>query len=256
VINRVELKGATAVVAGGCGGIGTAVCVRLAEEGARIAVLDLVPPDELESKLAERGLELWYARTDLADPASIADGFRALDDALDAPRVLVNAAGVGGSAPCLELTVQQWDETLAVNARGLFFASQAAARRMKGQGVGSIVNILSTASVQGFAGGSAYCASKGAALLVTRTLAIELAQHGITVNGVAPGTVRTPMSVDYIATSSIAGHELSRTPLGRFGEPEEIAEVVAFLCTRASWITGEVIYVDGGFLATGMPVLD
>jgi NAD(P)-dependent dehydrogenase (short-subunit alcohol dehydrogenase family) len=166
----------------------------------------------------------------------------------------VNVAGIGGSSSCLETTVEEWDDTLSVNARGLFFASQHAARRMKHAGGGRIVNILSTASELGFAEGVAYCASKGAALLVTRTMAVELAPHGIAVNGVGPGTVVTPMSKDYVTNDAIAGPELARTPMGRFGQPGEIAEAVAFLAIRAAWMTGEVIYVDGGFMATGMPL--
>ncbi|HWF51839.1 MAG TPA: SDR family oxidoreductase, partial [Solirubrobacteraceae bacterium] len=100
-----------------------------------------------------------------------------------------------------------------------------------------------------------YCASKGAALLLTRTLAIELAPDGIVVNGVAPGTIQTEMGADYLAGGPIAEHELSRTPLGRFGQPEDIAEAVAWLLSDARWLTGQVIYVDGGFMAAGLPYL-
>ena len=113
----------------------------------------------------------------------------------------------------------------------------------------------STASAQGFALESAYCASKGAVLLLTRVLAVELAPLGITVNGVGPGTVETAMGKDYLARGPIAGHELSRTPMGRFGKPADIAEAVCFLVSDATWLTGQAIYVDGGFLATGLPLL-
>ena len=144
---------------------------------------------------------------------------------------------------------------MSVNARGVFLSCQEAARRMRAAGEGRIVNILSTASAQGFALESAYCASKGAVLLLTRVLAVELAPLGITVNGVGPGTVETAMGRDYLARGPIAGHELSRTPMGRFGQPADIAETVCFLVTEATWLTGQAIYVNGGFLATGLPVL-
>ena len=127
---------------------------------------------------------------------------------------------------------------------------------MAEQGEGRIVNVLSTAAFQGFALESAYCASKGAALLLTRTMAIELAPLGIAVNAVAPGTVRTAMGSAYLGDGPIAAHELSRTPLGRLGAPEDIAEAIAFLAGPASWTTGTVLAVDGGFLAAGLPALD
>jgi NAD(P)-dependent dehydrogenase (short-subunit alcohol dehydrogenase family) len=158
--------------------------------------------------------------------------------------------------PFLDTTPAVWDRTMNVNARGMFFCCQAAARRMRRVGGGRIVNILSTASAQGFALESAYCASKGAALLLTRTLAIELAPDGILVNGVGPGTVQTEMGADYLSGGPIAAHELSRTPLARFGTAEDIAETVVWLLTRAGWLTGQAIYVDGGFLAAGLPYLD
>jgi NAD(P)-dependent dehydrogenase (short-subunit alcohol dehydrogenase family) len=251
-----ELEGRIAVVTGGSRGIGQAVCVRLAAERARIAILDVLPPDETRALLTEFRADAWFAQTDLARPEEIEAAFARLDEECGVPAVLVNAAGIFADVPFLETTVDLWDRVMNVNARGLFFASQAAARRMRGNGGGRIVNIVSTAAAQGFALESVYCASKGAALLLTRTFAIELARDGIVVNAVGPGTVQTAMGADYLGNGPIAAHELSRTPLGRFGRPEEIAEAVAFLATRASWVTGEVLYVDGGFLAAGLSLLE
>jgi NAD(P)-dependent dehydrogenase (short-subunit alcohol dehydrogenase family) len=251
-----ELEGRIALVTGGSRGIGQAVCVRLAADGARIAILDVLPPDETRSLLLEPEADLWFAETDLARPGQIEAAFTRLEDEWGIPAVLVNVAGVFADVPFLETTVEVWDRIMNVNARGLFFASQSAARRMRRNGGGRIVNILSTASAQGFALESVYCASKGAALLLTRTLAIELARDGIVVNGVGPGTVQTPMGADYLGEGPIGEHELARTPLARFGRPEDIAEAVAFLATRASWTTGQVLYVDGGFLAAGLPLLE
>lgn len=250
------LEGEIAVVTGGSRGIGQAVSLRLAAEGARIAILDLEPPEETQSRLGERGAMAWFARTDVAEPAEIEEAFARLEAEWGLPRVLVNVAGVFVEAHCLDTTPEQWDRVMGVNARGLFFCSQAAARRMRRNGGGRIVNILSTASAQGFALESAYCASKGAALLVTRTMAVELAPDGILVNGVGPGTVETAMGAAYLGEGPIRPHELSRTPLGRLGRPEDVAEAVAYLATRASWMTGQVVYVDGGFLAAGLPLLE
>jgi NAD(P)-dependent dehydrogenase (short-subunit alcohol dehydrogenase family) len=251
-----SLAGEIAVVTGGSRGIGRAVCRRLADEGAQIAILDLLPPDGTAELLPAKS-PLWFAETDLSEPAVIERSFARLEDEWGVPRVLVNVAGVySGLVPFLEITQEQWDREVNVNARGVFFASQSAARRMRLNGGGSIVNILSTAAAQGFALASAYCASKGAVLLITRALAVELAPHGIVVNGVGPGSVTAPTSDAYLAETAIADHERTRTPLPRLGRPEDIAEAVAFLAARATWLTGQAIYVDGGFLAAGLPYLE
>jgi NAD(P)-dependent dehydrogenase (short-subunit alcohol dehydrogenase family) len=251
-----ELDGQIAVVTGGSRGIGRGVCLRLAREGARVAILDLDPADQTRQLISEQGGESWFRTTDVSNPDSIEGAFESLEAEWGIPRALANVAGVFEDVPFLDTTEAIWDWTMGVNAKGMFFCCQSAARRMRQAGGGRIVNILSNASAQGFALESAYCASKGAALLLTRTLAIELAGDGIVVNGVGPGTIETEMGADYLAGGPIADHELARTPLGRFGQPADIAEAVTWLLTRASWLTGQVIYVDGGFLAAGLPYLD
>jgi NAD(P)-dependent dehydrogenase (short-subunit alcohol dehydrogenase family) len=252
---QLDIGDRVAVVTGAAQGIGRAVALRLAEEGARLVLLDIADARETAAAIESRGGDVWEHRTDLSDVGSITAAFRELDGHWGPPAVLVNAAGVFADQPFLETPPEVYDQIMAVNARGVFFCSQAAALRMATAG-GRIINILSTASAQGFALESAYCASKGAALLLTRTMAVELARYGIQVNGVGPGTVRTAMGGEYLGDGPIAPHELARTPLGRFGEPEDIADAVAFLATRASWMTGQVLYVDGGFLAAGLPWLE
>ena len=187
----VESDGAIAVVTGGSRGIGQGVCVRLADEGMRIAILDVSAPDDTRAALERKGADVWFATTNVAEQAEIEDAFARLDREWGAPRVLVNVAGVFADVPFLDTTPEVWDRVMNVNARGLFFCSQAAARRMRRNGGGRIVNILSTASAQGFALEIVYCASKCAALLLTRTLAVELAEDGIVVNGVRPGPIET-----------------------------------------------------------------
>jgi NAD(P)-dependent dehydrogenase (short-subunit alcohol dehydrogenase family) len=252
----VDLEGRVAVVTGGAQGIGRATCLRLARAGARVAILDVGVPEETLALLRDAGADAWSAVTDVADEASVDAAFVALDREWGPPAVLANVAGVFADVPFLETPVDVWERMLAVNARGVFLCSQRAATRMAAAGGGRIVNVLSTASFQGFALESAYCASKGAALLLTRVMAVELAPLGIAVNGVAPGTVETAMGAAYLGEGPIATHELSRTPLGRRGAPEDIAEAIAFLAGPASWTTGAVLCVDGGFLAAGLPVLE
>ena len=243
------------VVTGGAQGIGRGIALRLSAAGGRIAIFDAQPATETLSRLRELGRPALGVEVDVADAADVARAYERLDAELGSPYALVNAAGIFADTPFLETPVSVWDRVMSVNARGVFLSCQEAARRMSGAGGGRIVNILSTASAQGFALESAYCASKGAVLLLTRVLAVELAPLGITVNGVGPGTVETAMGKDYLARGPIAGHELSRTPMGRFGQPADIAEAVHFLVSEATWLTGQAIYVDGGFLATGLPLL-
>jgi 3-oxoacyl-[acyl-carrier protein] reductase len=251
-----KLEGKTAVVTGGSQGIGRAVSRRLGAAGLRVAVLDVQSSEETVSELRAAGVESLSVTTDVSDERSVEEAFAVIDQRFGAPWILANVAGVFADVPFLETSVELWDRMIAINATGPFLCSQAAARRMRRSGGGRIVNILSTAAAQAFALESAYCASKGAALLLTRVMAVELAQYEITVNGVGPGTVRTEMGGDYLAGGPIAEHELSRTPMGRFGEPADIAEAVAFFATAASWVTGQVLYVDGGFMAAGLPMLD
>jgi glucose 1-dehydrogenase len=251
-----ELDRKVAVVTGGSQGIGQAVCLRLAAEGARIAILDAKPAEETRARIQAMGGDVWFAETDITDTAGVEHAFERLERELGPPAVLANVAGVFADIPFIETPVSVWDHIMAVNARGTFLCGQRAARSMVKTGGGRIVNILSTAAEQGFALEAAYCASKGAALLLTKVMAIELAPYGIMVNGVGPGTVQTPMGATYLAGGPIAEHELQRTPMRRLGTPDDIAEAVAFLATRATWITGQAIYVDGGFLAAGLPLLD
>ncbi|CDR06437.1 SDR family NAD(P)-dependent oxidoreductase [Streptomyces iranensis] len=243
------------VVTGASQGIGQGVALRMARTGSRIAILDRQPAEETTELLTQQGADWWQYEVDIAEAGQVAEAFSRMENEFGVPYALVNAAGVFADKPFLDTPVEVWDRVLAVNARGAFLTCQEAGRRMRDHGGGRIVNILSTAAAQGFAQETAYCASKGAALLLTRTLAVEFAQYGITVNGVGPGTVETPMGGDYLGDGPIAGHELARTPLGRFGQPADIAEAVAFFIGGATWVTGQALYVDGGFLAAGLPLL-
>jgi 3-oxoacyl-[acyl-carrier protein] reductase len=248
------LAGRVVVVTGAAQGIGQGIAIALADAGARVAVLDRQPADATLEMVTGAGSEGWQCSVDISDAASVADAYDRLGAEFGSPYGLVNAAGILADVPFLDTSVDVWDKVMNVNARGTFLSCQEAAKRMRDSGGGRIVNILSTASAQGFAWESAYCASKGAVLLLTRVLAIELAQYGITVNGIGPGSVETPMGADYLR-GPVVEHELSRTPLQRFGRPADIAAAARFFLSEASWVTGQALYVDGGFLAAGLPLL-
>lgn len=244
-------KGAVAVITGAGGGIGRAVGRRLAGAGARLALIDL-DGEALDRAVAEVGNEGGEAAGFVADVADAAAMERVAADVaagLGACAVLVNNAGVllrgrfaDAAAPA------QWSRTLGVNLGGAFFASRAFLPALKAT-QGCIVNIASVHSFTAVGNSAAYTASKGGLKQFTQALAVELAADGIRVNAVAPGAVRTGMTGEAADLEGPNGF-LTRVPLRRLGEPEEVAHAVLFLASRqASYITGVTLPVDGGYLA-------
>lgn len=236
------------VVTGGSGGIGSVICRRFLGEGDRVVNLDREPfPGGDPAGLVTLGC-------DLADPASIASAFAAADVAHDtAPlAVLVCCAAMSRAAPFLDVPIADLEQMLAVNVRGTFLCGQEAGRRMRDRGGGHIVIITSIAGAQAWAQESVYCLTKAAQASLVQAMAIELAPFGILVNAVAPGIIEVESKgMAGTRQGEVLRHELERFPLGRFGRPEEIADAVHHL-THVTWMTGQTIYADGGFLATGL----
>jgi NAD(P)-dependent dehydrogenase (short-subunit alcohol dehydrogenase family) len=246
------MKGLHAAVTGGGSGIGAAVAQTLAKEGARITILG-------RSIERLRALELAGAHcvsADVADPESVRAGFRGAVEALGPIDILVNNAGQVESEPFTRTTLEQWQRTLAVNLTGAFLCTQQVIGDMCGRGFGRIVNVASTAALKGYAYVSAYCAAKHGVLGLTRSLALEVARRGVTVNAVCPGYTDTEFVERAVAqiraktgrSTEEARAELVRVnPQGRLVQPREVALVVLWLCQDdAASVTGQAIAVAGG----------
>jgi NAD(P)-dependent dehydrogenase (short-subunit alcohol dehydrogenase family) len=239
-----RLAGKFALVTGAATGIGRALAAGLAEEGAIVHANDLHPPEATLEELpaARRGLALPY---DISSTSEIAEMFRRLDR-LD---VLVNCAGLTGWIDLAAPDEETWDRVIGTNLKGTFFCSTAAVPLLRAQG-GSIVNISSVVAVRGLTGLSAYAASKGGINSLTVQLACELAPQGIRVNGIAPGATNVERNLR--ADPQYAEAWAPLIPLGRVAEPEEMVGPAVFLASHDSaHVTGQTIYVDGGWTSAG-----
>ena len=243
-----------AVVTGGALGIGMAIATRLAQDGLRVLVSDL---DEAKAAgtaaaLRDKGLSAEPLGLDVSSAESIAAAFAKVKERHGRCDVLVNNAGVAKTFPFLEFPLDNFLTTMAVNVTGPLLCSQAAARLMAPRRWGRIINIASVAGVRSVGSGrTAYGTSKAALIGLTRQIASELAELGITANAVAPGPVDTPMT-KVLHSDEFRGAYTAAIPMKRYGSPEEIAALVSFLASENSdYITGAVIPVDGGFLAAG-----
>ncbi|WP_449277794.1 SDR family NAD(P)-dependent oxidoreductase [Leucobacter sp. GX24907] len=248
------LAGQTALITGAAGGLGRAHARALGVAGARLILADRdeESSEDAATALREEGFDAEGLRMNVLDLAQIDLAFTELDARDRAPSIVVNNAGVSIPHDALEASPQEFDLTFGVNARGAYFVAQAAARRMRERGAGSIVNIASIGAftVDGRQS-SVYDASKAAIAHMTTNMAYEWAPYGIRVNTIAPGYIHTAMTTQFLQDRSIEQEVVdTRIPLGRIGEPHDLSGALVYLCSpSAAWVTGQAIVVDGGWMS-------
>ena len=248
-----RLSGKNGLVTGGSQGIGQGIALRLAEEGANVAVNYNRGREGAEDTVTRIRALGRNAVAIQADVGKSEDAQRMVDDAVRAfgsIEILVNNSGIEKSAAFVDVTAQDYQAVINVNMSGPFFATQAFARhRRDAKGPGKVINNSSVHEELPFPNFTAYCMSKGALKMMMRNLAIELAPLGITVNNVAPGAIETPINQKLLNDPKLLNPLLENIPLHRLGKPEDVAGVVAFLASSdADYITGTTIFVDGGLL--------
>jgi NAD(P)-dependent dehydrogenase (short-subunit alcohol dehydrogenase family) len=239
-----RLVGRAAIVTGAGRGIGAAIAAALHAEGARLALLDV----DAEVKAMADQLDGTAVQVDLADPRAAAAATEHAIEVLGGVDVLVNNAGILRPAPLLEITVEDWDLTQAVNARAMLLTTQVAGKAMIAAGRGAIVNIASMAAKEGAAHQAAYAASKAAVIAFTQVTAKELGPHGVRANCICPGYVLTEMGAA-TRTREMVTAWTARSPLGRLGTPDDVARMAVFLASEeSSYCTGQAFNVTGGMI--------
>lgn len=246
--------GQAVLVTGGASGLGRAIVKAFADAGAKIAVADRDAAGaarEVE-QLHAQGIEAIAIEVDVADSGQVQSMVDRTVAELGGLDVLVHSAGVGVERRFLDTTDEEWRRIIDIDLTGTFYCMRAAGRIMAERGYGRIVTLASTAGVRGGTGRAAYGASKGGVINLTKVLAIELAENGVTVNALAPGAIETEMVKKMHSPETRLNYRRA-VPMDRYGDPEEVAHAALYLASRgASYVTGHILAVDGGFLAAGV----
>jgi NAD(P)-dependent dehydrogenase (short-subunit alcohol dehydrogenase family) len=252
-IDQFRLDERVAVVTGASRGLGLLAAGALADAGAAVALIgrDRARLDGAVGELTGSGKRAIAVVADVTDEAALDAAAREIEGTLGAVHILINNAGVVAGHTLLETTAEEWRAVIDTNLNGAFATVRAFAPAMIRARGGAIINIGSVMSGRGAAYRTAYCASKGGLASLSRALAFELGPHGITVNTLCPGVIRTELNREAMLTQADAYQRiLIRTPLGRFGEPGDLAGALVFLAApAAAFITGQELYVDGGYTA-------
>jgi NAD(P)-dependent dehydrogenase (short-subunit alcohol dehydrogenase family) len=249
-----DLTGRTAVVVGGTTGIGRALALGLADAGADVVATGRRPAavDDVSAAIEQRGRRTLRHPADVGESASLQGLRDACVKAFGHVDIVVAAAGITKRMPTLDMSESEWSQILDTNVTGMFRTYQAFAPSMIARGSGRLIGVASLASFVGLQEVAAYTASKAAVAGLTRALSVEWARHGVTVNAIAPGVFETDLNREIL--KGARGQEFKlRTPMGRFGRVDELAGAAVYLASdAASFVTGQLIAVDGGFLASGV----
>ena len=250
-----SLEGKTAVVTGGTSGIGRAIAIGLAEAGADVVATGRRQQqmEEVAAEIEARGRKTLRQTADVCDRASLERLLAVMLEKFGKVDILVNCAGIAKRTPTLEASEDEWRDILNTNLIGTLRTCQIFGRPMLERGYGRIINIVSLTSFVAFTEVAAYAASKAALASLTRSLAVEWSKKGVMVNAIAPGVYRTDINAKLLDSTPRGQEILMRTPMGRYGRPEELVGAAVLLASDgASFIAGEVLVVDGGYLASGV----
>lgn len=253
--NIFDLTGKVALINGGAGGLGSGISLGVSQAGATVVIADVLPIETLNEKAAEikaaTGNETMALNVDVTNEESMQSVVDAVAEKYGTIDICINAFGLNRKSPALEYPMEQWDAMFSVNVKGIMIACKKVGNLMTEKGQGSIINLSSVREVRGYTGGnSAYCATKGAVGMLTKTLAIEYAPKNVRVNAIGPSLIITQGTIHIQQNPELAQKYIKEIPLGRLGKPEDLVGAAVYLASDASsFVTGHTIFVDGGLLA-------
>lgn len=253
--NIFDLSGKIALINGGAGGLGSGISLGVSQAGATVVIADVLPIDQLNEKAAEikaaTGNDTMALNVDVTNEESMQSVVDAVVEKYGTIDICINAFGLNVKSPALEFPMDTWDKIFSVNVKGVMIACKIVGQFMNTKKKGSIVNLSSVREVRGYTGGnSAYCSTKGAVGMMTKTLAIEYAPNNVRVNAIGPSLIITPGTIHIKNNPELAKKYEAEIPLGRLGKPEDLVGAAVYLASDASsFVTGHTIFVDGGLLA-------
>ena len=247
-----RLKDKVAIITGAGSGIGRAIAQIFAKEGAKVVVADYQQQGGQETVqiIISAGGQAVFSLTDVSKLEQVQAAVQTAVEKFGGLDIMVNNAGVAPMADLEATTEEIWQKTIDIDLKGVFYGSKTAVPEMEKRGKGKIINTSSIAGLVGFQGITAYCAAKGGVANMTKEMALDLAPKKINVNAIAPGVIKTNMTADILKDEKMAQGMLAQTPIGRFGEPEDIAWAAVYLASDESdFVTGHILVVDGGWIS-------